>query len=188
MGFVVEKVALVQVFSEHFGFPCQFSLHPLLHIHHRRSSLAGTTGILVADVLSGLNLAPPQETKKRLNSSRYPLGMKLVVLGVVKGPVQGIEPRILVGSACGLVPVPSEFFFGRLYLPSSVVLIKVPVQGIEPRILGGPARGLVPVLSELLSGRLYLSAFVVLIREIGFMDHIRVLLCMCEHVLLPNGP
>jgi hypothetical protein len=25
VGFVVDKVALEQVFSEHFGFPCQFS-------------------------------------------------------------------------------------------------------------------------------------------------------------------
>jgi hypothetical protein len=25
VGFVVDKVALGQLFSEHFGFPCQFS-------------------------------------------------------------------------------------------------------------------------------------------------------------------
>jgi hypothetical protein len=34
VGFVVDKVALVQVFSEYFGFPCQFSFHRLLHILH----------------------------------------------------------------------------------------------------------------------------------------------------------
>jgi hypothetical protein len=34
MGFVADKVALGQVFSEYFGFPCQFSFHLLLHIHH----------------------------------------------------------------------------------------------------------------------------------------------------------
>jgi hypothetical protein len=28
--FVVEKVALGQVFSEYFGFPCQISFHQLL--------------------------------------------------------------------------------------------------------------------------------------------------------------
>jgi hypothetical protein len=33
VGFVVDKVALGQVFSEHFGFPCQFSFHQL-HINH----------------------------------------------------------------------------------------------------------------------------------------------------------
>jgi hypothetical protein len=56
MGFVVDKAALGQVFSEYFGFPCQFSFH----IHHL-SSWAGTIGQLVADVLSGLSLTPPQE-------------------------------------------------------------------------------------------------------------------------------
>jgi hypothetical protein len=34
VGFVVDKVALGQVFSEYLGFPCQFSFHQLLHIHH----------------------------------------------------------------------------------------------------------------------------------------------------------
>jgi hypothetical protein len=39
VGFVVEKVALGQVFSEYFGFPCQFSFHRLLHIHHHSSPI-----------------------------------------------------------------------------------------------------------------------------------------------------
>jgi hypothetical protein len=64
MGFVVDKVALGQVFSEYFGFPLQFSFHRLLHIHHL-SSGAGTIGQLVADVPSGLSVTPPQETKKK---------------------------------------------------------------------------------------------------------------------------
>jgi hypothetical protein len=34
MGFVVEKVALGQVFSEYFGFPCQSSFHQILHLHN----------------------------------------------------------------------------------------------------------------------------------------------------------
>jgi hypothetical protein len=51
------------VFSEYFGFPCQFSFHRLLQIHHL-SSGAGTTRQLVADVPSGLSLTQPQETKK----------------------------------------------------------------------------------------------------------------------------
>jgi hypothetical protein len=33
VGFVVDKVTLGQVFSEYFGFPCQFGFHRLLHIH-----------------------------------------------------------------------------------------------------------------------------------------------------------
>jgi hypothetical protein len=65
MGFVVDKVALGQDFSEYFGFPCQYYLHGLLHTHHHLSSGAGTIGQLVADVPSGLNLTPPQETKRK---------------------------------------------------------------------------------------------------------------------------
>jgi hypothetical protein len=33
VGFVVDKVALGQVFSEYFGFLWQFSFHRMLHIH-----------------------------------------------------------------------------------------------------------------------------------------------------------
>jgi hypothetical protein len=51
VGFVMDKVALGQVFSKLFGFPCQFSFHRLLHIH--LSSGAGTVGQLVVDVPSG---------------------------------------------------------------------------------------------------------------------------------------
>jgi hypothetical protein len=65
MGFVVDKVALGQVFSEYFGFPCQFSFHRLLHTHHHLSSGPGTIGQLVADVPSGLSLTQPQETTTR---------------------------------------------------------------------------------------------------------------------------
>jgi hypothetical protein len=62
--FVVEKVALEQIFSEYFGFSCQFSFHRLLHTHHL-SSGAGTTGQLVVDVPSGLSLTPPKGEKRR---------------------------------------------------------------------------------------------------------------------------
>jgi hypothetical protein len=34
VGFVVDKVALEQVFSEYFGFPCQSVFHQLLHNHY----------------------------------------------------------------------------------------------------------------------------------------------------------
>jgi hypothetical protein len=51
VGFVEDKAALEQGFSEYFGFPCQFSFYRLLHIHHHYlSSLAGTIGQLVADI------------------------------------------------------------------------------------------------------------------------------------------
>jgi hypothetical protein len=42
--FVVDKVALGQVFSKYFSFPCQSSFHQFLHNHHHLSSGAGTIG------------------------------------------------------------------------------------------------------------------------------------------------
>jgi hypothetical protein len=69
VGFVVNKVALEQVFSEYFGFPCQFSFHRLLHTYHL-SSGAGIIGQTVADVPSGLSLTPPQETTLELTLFR----------------------------------------------------------------------------------------------------------------------
>jgi hypothetical protein len=62
--FLVDRVALGQVFSEYFGFPCQFSFHQLLHIHYLLSG-AGTVGQIVTDVPSGFSFTPPQETKKK---------------------------------------------------------------------------------------------------------------------------
>jgi hypothetical protein len=38
VGFVVDKVALGQIFSEYFGFPCQSSFHQFLH-HHNHPGL-----------------------------------------------------------------------------------------------------------------------------------------------------
>jgi hypothetical protein len=64
--FVVDKVALGQVFSEFFGFPCQFSFHRVLYIHHHLSSGFGTIGQSAADVPSGLSLTPPQGSKLKL--------------------------------------------------------------------------------------------------------------------------
>jgi hypothetical protein len=36
VGFVVDKAALGQVFSEYFGFPCQSSFLQFLHHHNHR--------------------------------------------------------------------------------------------------------------------------------------------------------
>jgi hypothetical protein len=69
VGFVVDKVALGQVFSEYFGFPCQFSFHRLIHTH-RLSSGAGTIGQAVVDVPSELSFTPPHETKNKNNLQR----------------------------------------------------------------------------------------------------------------------
>jgi hypothetical protein len=45
MGSVVDKMALGQVFSEYFRFPCQFSFHRLLHIHHHHHLSPGAVTI-----------------------------------------------------------------------------------------------------------------------------------------------
>jgi hypothetical protein len=58
-------VAVGQVFSEYFGFPCQFPFHRLLHIHHHLSSGAGTIGQIVADVPSGLVSPHAKKLKKK---------------------------------------------------------------------------------------------------------------------------
>jgi hypothetical protein len=63
VGFMVDKVELRQVFSEYLGFPCQFSFHRLLHIHHNLTSWAGTKVQLVANVPSGLSPSSPQEIR-----------------------------------------------------------------------------------------------------------------------------
>jgi hypothetical protein len=65
VGFMVDKVAMGQVFSQYFGFPCQFSFHRLIHIQHHLSSGAGTIGQLLADVRSGLSLIPPPKKLKK---------------------------------------------------------------------------------------------------------------------------
>jgi hypothetical protein len=39
VGFVVDKMALEQVFSEYFRVPCQSSFHQFLH-HHNHPGLA----------------------------------------------------------------------------------------------------------------------------------------------------
>jgi hypothetical protein len=44
VGFVVDRVALGQVFSKYFGFPCQSSFHQLLHNHPHLSSGLCTIG------------------------------------------------------------------------------------------------------------------------------------------------
>jgi hypothetical protein len=75
VGFVVDKVALGHVFSEYFGFPCQFSFRRLLHVLHL-SSGAGIIGQLVADV--PLNPVSPQtkKQKKKLPPIYFPLSSK----------------------------------------------------------------------------------------------------------------
>jgi hypothetical protein len=63
MGFVMDKVALGQDFSEYFGFLCE-TFYRLLHTHHHPSSWAGKIYQIVADVPSALSLTPSKETNR----------------------------------------------------------------------------------------------------------------------------
>jgi hypothetical protein len=65
VGFVVDNVALGQVFSEYFGFPANYhstDCSTLMMIYHPELA---QTGQLVADVPRGLSLTAQQETKKK---------------------------------------------------------------------------------------------------------------------------
>jgi hypothetical protein len=72
VGFVANKVALGQVFSEYFGFPCQFSFYQILHTHlYSGAGTIGQLGQLVAEVPCGLCPRPLQtHTKKKSSVSR----------------------------------------------------------------------------------------------------------------------
>jgi hypothetical protein len=71
VGFLVDKVALGQVFSKYFGYFYQYSFHQLLHTHHHLSSGTGTVRQLVADAPSGLSRTPPHKTKKKKTTMFY---------------------------------------------------------------------------------------------------------------------
>jgi hypothetical protein len=61
VGFVVDKVAQGQVFSQYFGFPCH-QFHRLLHTHHHPPSGAGTVAQTVVCVPSAPSLTPTTKT------------------------------------------------------------------------------------------------------------------------------
>jgi hypothetical protein len=85
---MVDRVGLGQVFSKYFGFPCQFSFHQLLHIHHHQSSGATTIGQLVTDGTSGLSLIPPQEVLDHKSGSVQVLGFSDKKSGGIRSNTQ----------------------------------------------------------------------------------------------------
>jgi hypothetical protein len=58
MGFVVDKVALGQVFSKYFSIFCQLPFHQMLHPHR---PVAGTVVQIVNDVTGGLFHPTPRK-------------------------------------------------------------------------------------------------------------------------------
>jgi hypothetical protein len=69
VGFVVDKVALGQVFSEYFGFPCQFSFHQLLHNHPHLSSGVCTIGQKWPQYL--VDLVPPHKKNGKVRTALF---------------------------------------------------------------------------------------------------------------------
>jgi hypothetical protein len=67
VGFVVDKVALGQVFSEYFGFPCHYLFHQLLLNHHPHIIWGWYNNL--AEVPSGLSLTLLRIIKK---NNKYP--------------------------------------------------------------------------------------------------------------------
>jgi hypothetical protein len=82
-------VALGQVFSKYFSFPCQF-LFQLLRTHHL-SSGTGTIGQLLANVPSGLTLTSTQEReeKERLRVAESSMPSLLWVGGLCLPALKG---------------------------------------------------------------------------------------------------
>jgi hypothetical protein len=73
VGFVVDKVALGQVFSEYFGFPCQSSFHRIiLHPHNHRGRHNRTVNGRGAE-WTQFGLHPPLYAKK--NKKNEMLGL-----------------------------------------------------------------------------------------------------------------
>jgi hypothetical protein len=58
VGFVVHKVALGQVFSKYFGFPCKSSFHQFLRSHHHLIIWGWYNRPVVPSVPNGLSLTP----------------------------------------------------------------------------------------------------------------------------------
>jgi hypothetical protein len=91
VGFVVDKVALGQVFSGYFCFPCQSSFHQLLHNHPHLSSGAGTIG----QKLSQYKGLSPTTLAKNNIKAKETTGRARIFLAAIKlTPAIGIHMTI----------------------------------------------------------------------------------------------
>jgi hypothetical protein len=66
VGFVVDKVALGQVFCDYFGFPCQFSFHGIAPQSPSSIIWDWYNRPVVAAVPSGLSLTPLRIINKKI--------------------------------------------------------------------------------------------------------------------------
>jgi hypothetical protein len=115
VGFVVDKVALGQVASKYFGFPCQFSFYQILHTH--LSSGAGTVGQSVANVPSGLSFTPPNETRTIYSPTYLPTYLTNILTNWFNlwNSLEGAH-RMLVCYAVPYINVTSTTFWRRRHL------------------------------------------------------------------------
>jgi hypothetical protein len=68
VGFAVDEMAPGLVSSACYDFPCQFSFHPILHIH--LPSRARTVGHLVSHAPSGLSVTASHDNKRTQSTRR----------------------------------------------------------------------------------------------------------------------
>jgi hypothetical protein len=93
----VGKVVFGQVFSEYVGFPCQCSLHELLHSHHHLSSgrakWSSRSAVMVLPLAVLLGASHPVGTKKQNSSAftRIQHGMSALIHGVMVPDVPSIN-------------------------------------------------------------------------------------------------
>jgi hypothetical protein len=124
VGFVVDRVAMGQVFSKYFGFPCH-SFHRLLHAHYHPSSGAATIGQIVANTPShpkkleelALFIFLPGSSSCDISVSSPFLDGQVLTLSVY-GPLGPLVPSfqlpnpmdVLVLTTCGLAGDPAATF------------------------------------------------------------------------------
>jgi hypothetical protein len=95
VGFVGDKLAVGQVFSEYFSFPC-----------HSSSSVAGTRGQRVTNVASGFSLAPPQEKMNHYHSLHI-----ITTICFADGGCHVVSVKDPYGRILGFPDQSSTFFF-----------------------------------------------------------------------------
>jgi hypothetical protein len=108
VGFVVDKMALGQVFSKYFGFPCQSSFNQLLHNHPHLSSGAGTIGQKWPQY-KGLS-PTPLAIKKRVNPEDQG-NMFLQSVGIHPQGCMMSQPRTLQS---GLIYISVEKYYALI--------------------------------------------------------------------------
>jgi hypothetical protein len=73
VGYVVDREALEQIFSEYFGFPCHSFIPQIASQSSSSLSMAGTVDQKMAPVIVALVPCQPKTTKIKIKISKAPL-------------------------------------------------------------------------------------------------------------------